>query len=143
MENNSFASQIRRNIVALLSLTVAVTALFYNTWRNESTEKNRNIRVAEFEILKNLGELQQIIDFAHFRKDQQRGDLTIGLNRVLLIHDLAALAPKPVEDASDKLLAVWRMNDEKLNTSLDAASALSEQVLVTRRIVLESLRSLK
>ena len=99
-DNTGFASQLRRNSLALLSLMVALSALFYNTWRNEQTERNRNIRVAEFEMLKNLGELQQIIDYAHFRKDQQRGDLTQGLSRVLLIRDLAALTPQPVADSA-------------------------------------------
>jgi hypothetical protein len=143
MDNPTFGQQVRRNSVALLSLTVALSALFYNTWRNELTEKNRNIRVAEFEMIKYLGELQQIVDYAHFRKDQQRGDITMGLSRTLLIRDLAALTPKPVEDSAEKLLASWRDNGEKLPTSLDAASALSEEILNTRRAVLESLRSLK
>jgi hypothetical protein len=83
MENTGIARQIRRNGLALLSLLVAFSALFYNTWRNEQSESNRTIRVAEFEMLKNLGEVQQIIDFAHFRKDQQRGDLTLGLTHLL------------------------------------------------------------
>ena len=30
--------QIHSNLVALISLFVAVTALAYNTWRNETTE---------------------------------------------------------------------------------------------------------
>ena len=143
MENVSLAQQIRRNSLALLSLMVALSALFYNTWRNEHSERNRNVRTAEFEMLKNLGELQQIIDFAHFRKDAQRGDLTMGLSRVLLIHDLAALTPQPVNDSAEKLMAAWRNNGDKLSSSLDAASTLSEEVLLTRRSVLESLRSLK
>lgn len=142
MERENFAHQVRRNSLALLSLMVALSALFYNTWRNESTERNRNIRTAEFEMLKYLGEVQQIIDYAHFRKDQQRGDLTQGLGRVLLIHDLSTLAPKPVEEAADKLMAAWRTHGDVLSTNLDAASALSEEVLNTRRTVLASLRSL-
>jgi hypothetical protein len=142
METNHFSQQVRRNSLALLSLLVALSALFYNTWRNESTERNRNIRVAEFEMLKYLGEVQQVIDYAHFRKDQQRGDVTIGLGRVLLIHDLSKLTPKPVEDAAEHLLAAWRTHGEAMGTSLEAASALSEEVLVTRRTVLESLASL-
>jgi len=43
--------QVRSNAVALISLAVALTALSYNTWRNERTEHNRNIRVAAFEVL--------------------------------------------------------------------------------------------
>jgi hypothetical protein len=142
MEGDRFVQQLRRNSLALLSLTVALSALFYNTWRNESTEHNRNIRTAEFEMLKYLGEVQQIIDYAHFRKDRQRGDLTQGLGRILLIHDLSTLAPKPVEEAADKLLAAWRTHGDTLSTDLEAASALSEEVLNMRRTVLASLRSL-
>lgn len=142
MDGNNFTQQVRRNSLALISLLVALSALFYNTWRNESTERNRNIRTAEFEMLKYLGEVQQIIDYAHFRKDQQRGDLTAGLGRVLLIHDLSTLAPKPVEESADKLLAAWRIHGDAMSTNLEAASVLSEEVLDTRRTVLASLRSL-
>lgn len=38
--------QIRNNAVALISLVVALAALGYNTWRNERTEANRNLRAA-------------------------------------------------------------------------------------------------
>jgi len=38
--------QIRNNMVALISLLIALSALGYNTWRNELTERNRNIRDA-------------------------------------------------------------------------------------------------
>ncbi|CAN5155359.1 hypothetical protein BH11PSE11_BH11PSE11_32620 [soil metagenome] len=143
MENTGFAYQLRRNSLSLLSLVIAISALFYNTWRNESTERNRNIRTAEFEMLKYLGEVQQIIDYAHFRKDQQRGDLTMGLSRVLLIHDLAMLTPKPVAESADRLRTAWAVNGDKIATDLEAASTMSEEVLNTRRAVLASLRELK
>jgi len=48
---NTVAEQPRRNAVALISLAVAVSSLNDNTWRNESTEDNRNLRVAAYEIL--------------------------------------------------------------------------------------------
>jgi hypothetical protein len=38
--------QLRDNLVAITSLVVALSALGYNTWRNERTERNRNIRTA-------------------------------------------------------------------------------------------------
>ena len=47
----TFREQLRSNAVALISLTVALSSLGYNTWRNERTEHNRNIRAAAFEIL--------------------------------------------------------------------------------------------
>ena len=62
----SIIEQIRRNLLAIISLTVAISALGYNTWRNETTEENRNIRLASFEILVQLGKLQIITDHAHY-----------------------------------------------------------------------------
>ena len=143
MEQGSLWRQLRANILSLLSLTVALSALGYNTWRNERTEFNRSIRAAEFEMLRHLIEVQQVIDFAHLRKDQQKGDLTLGLNRVLLIRDLASVTPEPVEKAAEQLRAGWVADSEKLATDNEAAGKLSEQVWQTRQAVLASLRSLK
>ena len=63
-------SQIKANIVAIASIIVALTGMGYNTWRNEKTEINHNVRAAAFETLKNLGEAQTIIEYAHFKKDR-------------------------------------------------------------------------
>ncbi len=38
--------QIQTNLVALISLLVALTALGYAAWRQELTEVNRTLRVA-------------------------------------------------------------------------------------------------
>jgi len=54
--------QIRSNSVALISLSVALIALSYNTWRNETTESQRNIRQASFRVLESLGDLQEVAD---------------------------------------------------------------------------------
>jgi hypothetical protein len=51
--------QLRNNAVALISLTVALGSLGYNTWRNERTDYNRNIRTATFELLGKLSELER------------------------------------------------------------------------------------
>jgi hypothetical protein len=68
---NSFANQLKRNTVALISIVIAVSSLSYNTWRNEKTEANRNQRVAAFEILMKLSELQQIVFHHYYDKDTQ------------------------------------------------------------------------
>jgi len=46
-----------QNLLAMISLFVALSALGYNTWRNELTEQNRNVRQAGFEMLLHVGEL--------------------------------------------------------------------------------------
>jgi hypothetical protein len=143
MENTSLMQQIRRNLLALLSLLVALSALSYNTWRNETSEQHRNIRAAEFEMLKELSELQQIIDYAYLRQDLQHGDLAKGLAHVLFIRDLAKLTPEPVDNSAQALLVAWNSDSDKLASNKEAGAALSEQVLNTRTTVLESLRNLK
>jgi len=70
--------QLRDNLVAITSLVIALSALGYNTWRNELTERNRNIRVAGIELLNEIGSLQQIIFYAHFAEGDQRGDPRMG-----------------------------------------------------------------
>jgi hypothetical protein len=75
--------------------------------------------------------------------DMQRGDPTRALTLVLQLHDLGTLAPAPVKDGSEALLAAWRKHGDKLPASQEAAAALSEETLNLRRTVLDSLRSLK
>ena len=140
-KENNFWQQVRKNSLSLLSLMVALSALSYNTWRNEATERNRNIRAAEFEMLRHLIDVQQIIDQTHLRKDGQ--NLNQGLNRVLLISDLARLTPAPVQQSAEKLRADWVQHADKLADQREAMANLSEQVWHTRQAVLASLRSLK
>ncbi len=88
--------QVRSNAVALISLVAALTALGYTTWRNERTEGNRNVREAGFELLSEIGSLQQVIFYAHYNMGDARGDARMGWADVLTIQDLAALMPPEV-----------------------------------------------
>ena len=58
--------QLQRNSVALISLAIAISSLGYNTWRNEASEHNRNQRVVSIEVLRNIGELQQVVYHSHW-----------------------------------------------------------------------------
>ena len=53
--------QIRNNAVAIISLVVALTGLGYNTWRNEESEANRNIRDAGLFMMKEISHLQEVV----------------------------------------------------------------------------------
>ncbi len=112
----SIKQQLKTNIVAIASVLVAMSGLAYNTWRNEKTEINRNVRVASFEMLKTLGELQVTVDYAHYKQDMERGDLTVGWGRVLYIRDLAQIAPQPIPEQTENLVTSWRENTDKLMT---------------------------
>jgi hypothetical protein len=142
MKRVSLAEQLRNHFVAMLSLTVALAGLGYNTWRNERTEANRNVRVAAFEMLKTLGELQLVVDYAHFRKDRHIGDPQIGWGKVLFLRDLAQVAPAPVPEQTEQLLATWRDNWEKIETDNGAVNKISEDIFSLRQQLLEVLRKL-
>ena len=55
--SETFLGQVRRNSVALISLFVALSSLAYNTWRNEATEANRNVRAAGFALIEHIAHL--------------------------------------------------------------------------------------
>jgi hypothetical protein len=105
--------QIHNNAVALISLVIAVTALAYNTWRNETTEEQRNVRHASFKVLESLGELQQVIDFRYYylpfdERAQSEGELRIrGFGHVAMIRDLMMLMPAPGPAVGEELHRQW------------------------------------
>jgi hypothetical protein len=110
----SLREQIRNNLLAIISLVVAFSALGYNTWRNELTERNRNIRVAGIELISEIGSLQQIIFYARYAEGDPRGELRMGWADMLTIKDLAALMPVEVGRDAENLGSVWEANSAGL-----------------------------
>lgn len=135
--------QLRDNLVALTSLAIALTALAYNTWRNERTERNRNIRVAGIELLQEIGSLQQIIFYAHYASGDQRGDPRMGWADVLTISDLATLMPADVLRESADLKAAWERNAEGLVDDEAAFQRIDAAIEELRQATLAALRALR
>ena len=138
----SIVEQIRRNLVALISLAVAFAALSYNTWRNEVTEDNRNVRAAGFEILLNLGELQQIVFFGHYDRDATQGNPRAGWARVLLLQDLSTIMPPTVGAASDSLATIWADDWPGLGGDDASARRISDAIDGARGATLAALAEL-
>ena len=134
---------LRRHSVAIISLTVAITALCYDTWRNEETEKNRNIRVASFEILKNLEQLQLIVNSAHFEGQSSKVNSFSGWEHVALITDLSMLLPEPFSESADKLLAVWKANWSDIKTNESSVDNITNEIDHSRQVILQGLRSIR
>lgn len=134
--------QLRSNLVAIISLVIALSALGYNTWRNERTEHNRNVRAAGFALLTEIGSLQQIIFYAHYAKGDQRGDPRMGWADMLTITDLAALMPAPVASDAGKLKSVWESDSAGLIEDDAAFRRIDGAIDVLRQTTLESLRAL-
>ncbi len=138
----SFIDQVRRNSVALISLAVALSSLSYNTWRNEQTEYNRNIRVAGIQLLLKLGELERVVFFAHYDTDSEAGNPRAGWAYALTIRDLGSLTPEPARSSTVSLVEIWQQNWSGLGTSDDAASRISDNIDKTRSEVLGVLAEL-
>jgi hypothetical protein len=134
--------QVKRNSVAIISLVVALSSLGYNTWRNEATENNRNIRTASFEVLKSLGELQIIADHAHYEKDQIQGNPITGWGRVLLIRDLCHVISDPAAQSATALHKTWGNNWSTLGKQPGSIEAITKQIDAVRQDVLAALETL-
>ena len=142
-EKNSIKNQLRRNTVALISLVVAVTSLGYNTWRNEQSEANRNVRDAGIELLLKFGELDRVVFFSHYERDRNRGNPRLGWAYVLTIRDLGTLMPEPASQSTAALVDVWESNWPGLGgDSNEPAERISAAIDQGRNDILALLRSL-
>jgi len=140
---SAMRTQIRSNALALISLGIALTSVSYNTWRNERTEHNRNVRAATFQILTKLAEFERVVFLAQYDRDRAQGNPRIGWTDVIVIHDLASVAPAPLESKAARLREIWRANWEHLGeddeSSVDRIEAAVEEL---RQAALNALRGL-
>ena len=141
----SIKEQLQRNAVALISLVVAITSLSYNTWRNEASEHNRNQRLVSIEVLRNLGELQQVVFYLHY---DQGGDPVddpqsrTGWAIILTINDLAMVLDSPLPETAENLRSSWDENWNKLGKDEASVEAIITALEATRDEVHGLLRNL-
>ncbi len=102
--------QLHRNAVALISLVVAVSSLGYNTWRNETTETQRNLRAAAFEVVSHLGELSAQVNQLGYGESAKDVAWNRGWGHVLSLQTLGRLLPKPAAAEIDALAELWQRN---------------------------------
>lgn len=141
--SDSIKEQVRRNLVAIISLTVALSGLAYNTWRNEKSELNSNVRTAGFEILLEIGELQRVVFFSHYDRDTQLGNPRAGWVHVLTIQDLSQVMPEPVPAQAIQLKSAWEDHWSQLGESDTSVNTINQSIDDYRLAVLETLRSLR
>lgn len=140
---NGMRQQMRDNLVAITSLVVALSALGYNTWRNEVTERNRNVRVAGIEMLKEIGSLQQVVFYAHFAEGDARGDPRMGWVDVFTISDLSVVMPPDVARDAAALRSAWERDAEGLVDDEDAFRRIDGSIEQLRRTTVAALKSLR
>ncbi len=141
--NNSFKEQVRRNLVALISLVVAITSLGYNTWRNEQSEYNRTQRLVAIEALLKLGELQQLVYHNHYDRDTtNKGNPRTGWTLVLTIRDISTILDDPLPESAESLRVIWGENWSALGSSTAAKDAIEDRIEALRGEILVMLRAL-
>jgi hypothetical protein len=134
--------QLRDNLVAITSLAVALSALGYNTWRNEATERNRNIRVAGIELLREIASFQQFVLQAHYTEGFAPDDLRMGWADMLAIGDLSAVMPPAVTRDAARLRTVWEDDAQGLIGDAAAFRRIDGAIDTLRQSTLAELRAL-
>lgn len=142
-KKNNFVEQVRRNLVALISLVIAITSLTYNTWRNEQSEENRTQRLVAIEILLKLGQLQQLVYHNHYDGDvDNKGNPRTGWTLVLTVRDIAQILDAPLPEAAESLRATWEGNWQTLPEKTAAKDAIEDSIESLRADTLAMLQAL-
>jgi len=139
----SFGSQIHNNIVALISLATAITALSYGYFRDERSEANRNVRAASFQLLMEVEQLRLVVDSNHYLSSKDKGSPIMGWPHVLLIRDLSKLVNPDTAAVADKLYDVWSEDWDSLDTKQESVDQITSALEEVRGQDLKILRSLK
>lgn len=139
----NLVNQVRQNMLAIISLVVAISALSYNTYRNELTEVNRNKRSAGFELLKELNELQLLIDYAHYDKDSEQGNPITGWGHVMYVKDMSHLISASVVAEADRLGKIWEAEWASVYDSKASNQRITEGVNALRSRVRFEIKALK
>jgi hypothetical protein len=140
---SSFKQQVKDNLVAIISLVVAVAALSHDTWRNDLTEKNRNLRQAAFMTLSQLSDLQLVINYMHYQPENPMGNLFIAWGHIAQIGDLAKLLPEPVPSKINGLIEVWKKDYQEIGKKEEATEEISQQIDTSRQAVFDVIYKLR
>ncbi|MGQ0443124.1 MAG: hypothetical protein ACT4OH_06715 [Methylophilaceae bacterium] len=138
-----FVDQLKLNSVAIVSLFTAIFGFSYNTWVNHQNETNQNMRLASFEVLTNLGELQTVVNYAHFSDDKSRGHPIDGWKHVTMVRDLSRLLTPKAAKEGFALYAEWDQDWESLETDEQVEARISAQIAKTRQAVLSTIDELE
>ncbi len=142
-EKLTFKEQIQRNMVALISLAIALASLGYNTWRNEASEHNRNQRLVSIELLLMLGDLQQLTLDDHYGEAANREAISRkAWAKVLSIRDLAQIGEGSVPVSGEALYDAWNSNFASLGKSKEAKDRVIAALDALRADAREVLQSL-
>ena len=101
-------------VIVMLSFIFGVLGFAYNSWRYEHNEHNNNVRVASFQMLKELASLEQNIYANYYDHNSEKGNPRDAWVKVGLIDDLALFISPACQNASKILKADWQSKWEKV-----------------------------
>lgn len=130
-------------LTAIFSVVFSLLGFSYNAWRMEATEDNSNIREASFEVLKALGELEQVVYALHYDHDQHEGSPRKGWVKIGLIEDMSMLISPEVAADAKQLKQTWSKHWTALEKSDAANEAVIAKVEVLREGIKQALLSLE
>lgn len=134
-----WVQSLLKHSIAIVSLVTAIVGLSYNSWQANQNEVNQNMRIAAFEVLKNLGELQTVVNYAHFAEDETRGNPIEGWKHVTMVRDLSHLLKADAKKESQLLYDVWQKDWESIDDDKQAEEAFSQQIAKTREAILSTI----
>ena len=134
--------QLHDNLVAIISLIVALSTLTYTAWRQEVTEDNRTLREAAFAMLHTAEELQAVVDFSHYDGDIEAGNPIKGWGKVLYLQDLSVVMPPAIVAHTQQLKAVWDNDWAALGKHEAAAQRITRANTALREAVRSELAAL-
>lgn len=136
-------NQIKINSVGLVSLATALFGVSYNTWLDHHNEVNHNMRLAAFEVLKDLSELQTVVDYAHYAGDKSRGNPIDGWKNVVMVRDLSRLLSASSALAGQNLYVEWEQDWEDLGKESKSEQEISAKIADARQAVLKTIDNLE
>jgi len=139
----NFKQQLQKNLVAVISVMIAILALSYNSWRNELSEDNRNVRAAGFEIMRESARLQYFIDSTTYSESANDGDVIQGWVSINLILSLSKLMSPKIHERASNLKNVWTSQWSTLATDNNANEAVTRANDQLVESVREHLRQLR
>ena len=142
-ESPSFKVQFKSNLVAIISVVIAILALSYNSWRNELSEDNRNVRAAGFEIMREAAKLQFYIDTTTYTEASKDDDVIQGWVSINLMISLAELMSPTIRLQAHTLKQVWAENWSKLASDKKANQSITDATNQLVKAVRQHLKRLR
>ena len=65
-------------------------------------------------MITELSELQQVMFFARYNRDDPRGHTTVGWSHVLSLRDLSLAMPNNIKTQANHLYEIWQENNAKI-----------------------------